>query len=248
VIQNLVVNGCSFTDDRNKNTWATILAKQYPNLNYHNLASVAAGNDYIANSTIEFLEKNNFDPAETLVLIMWSGTGRKDLKVSGEWWYHLNKEYPHGSKLNDEYYLFSGGLTNSWTTNNTVKKIFNWLYKLSDPTTLCRSSVMNFINLENYLRVQGYQYKFTSYVNYWDPLTESNFNSGDYSIGHFAKDYSLFQKYNFSNWFFVNNQRDCLAEFALGINELDTTGHPTVVGHEKFAKQIVNPAVKELLV
>ena len=247
MIQNLVVNGCSFTDDRNNNTWATILAKQYPNLNYYNIASVAAGNDYIANSTVEFLEKNNFNPKETLVVVMWSGTGRKDLKISGEWWYYLTEQYPQGRKLNEEYYLFSGGLTNSWTTNNTTKKIFDWVYKLSDPTTLCQSSFMNFLNLENYLRVNNYQYKFTSYVNYWDPLTESNFNSGDYSIGHFAKDYPLFQNYNFSNWFFVNKKQDCLAEFALGINELDNTGHPTTAGHQQFAETIAVPAVKDIL-
>lgn len=246
--KNLIINGCSFTDDRNDDTWASILAKKYPKINYYNIASGAAGNDYICDSTINFLEEQNFDPSDTVVLIMWSGTGRKDLKVSGEWWYHLNEQYTIGRNHNDKhYYVFSGGLNNSWTTTNITRKIFNWLYKLSDPTTLCQANLMNFINLENYLKVHKYQYKFTSYVNYWNSDELSNFNSGDYSIGFFCKDYPLYQNYDFSNWFFVDQQKNCLAEFALKVGELDDTGHPTIIGHNSFTEQIVLPAIKDLI-
>ena len=241
MIKNLVINGCSFTADQKNTTWASVLANYFLDIEYYNIAAGAAGNDYICNSTINYLEQQQLDPGNTLVLIMWSGTGRKDLNVAGEWWYYLHDDYPHGRRHGEQYYLFSGGLTNSWTTNKTTKKIFEWLYKLSDPTTLCQNSMMNFLNLENYLKANGYQYRFTSYVNYWDPATESNFNAGDYSIGYFCKDYPLYQKYNFSNWFFVNDRKDCLAEFALQLNELDYTSHPTIAGHTMFAKQIVVP-------
>jgi len=249
MIKNLIVNGCSFTDDRVVHTWATELKKKYPEIDYHNIASGAAGNDYICNSTIDFLEKHSFNPNNTLVLIMWSGTGRKDLRISGEWWYHLREEgYYSGRNFSDsEYYVFSGGLTNSWTTNKTTKKMFDWLYRLSDPTTLCQNSLLNFLNLENYLKVNQYQYKCTSYVNYWDLLEQSNFNAGDYSIGYFCKDYSLYQNYNFSNWFFVNEQKDCLAEFAHQHGELDTTGHPTEICHKKFAEDVVIPMIKNFI-
>ena len=240
MIKNLVINGCSFTADQN-NTWASVLKNYFLDIEYYNIACEAAGNDYICNSTINYLEQLQLDPSNTLVLIMWSGTGRKDLNIAGEWWYHLHDNYTYGSRHGEQYYLFSGGLTNSWTTNKTTKKIFEWLYKLSDPTTLCQNSMMNFLNLENYLKANGYQYRFTSYVNYWDPVTQSNFNAGDYSIGYFCKDYALYQKYNFANWFFVNDRKDCLAEFALQLNELDDTGHPTLAGHTMFAKQIVIP-------
>ena len=55
MIKNLIVNGCSFTDDRVVHTWATELKKKYPEIDYHNIASGGAGNDYICNSTIDFL-------------------------------------------------------------------------------------------------------------------------------------------------------------------------------------------------
>jgi len=249
MVKNLVVNGCSFTDDRIYYTWATALKKKYSKINYYNIGSASAGNDYICNSTINFLEKQNFNPADTLVLIMWSGTGRKDLSISGEWWYHLHDQhYKCGRNHNDsQYYLFSGGLTNSWTTNKTTKKIFDWSYKLSDPHTLCQDSLMNFLNLENYFKVNQYQYRCTSHVNYWNPLEQSNFSAGDYSIGYFCKDYPLYQNYNFSNWFFVNDQKDCLAEFAQQIEQLDHTGHPTSVGYETFAKQVVIPIMDSIV-
>lgn len=249
-ITTLVINGCSFTCDTGPNswTWASALHEQYPGLSYHNLAASAAGNDYICDSTINFLEQNDFDPDTTLVLVMWSGTGRKDLKISGEWWYHLKQKYRLCPLVNDEhYYLSSGGLTNSWTTNRTTKKIFDWLYRLSDPNTLCQQNLMNFMNLENYLQVRKYQYRFTSFVNYWHPAQQSNFLYGDYSIGYFCKDHALLKNYNFSNWFFVNENRDCLAEFAQDHNGLSHTNHPTRCEHGKFCQQIVLPVIQDLL-
>jgi hypothetical protein len=247
-MKNLVVNGCSFTDDRHITTWASMLAKKFPNISYHNLASGAAGNDYICRSTINFLASNQLDPAETLVMIMWSGTGRKDMNMPGDWWYHLSQDYPCGRNCNDEqYYIFSGGLTNSWTTNKLTKQIFNWSYKLSDPTTLCEDSMLNIVNLENYLKAHGYQYRFTSYVNYWHTEQESNFSAGDYCIGYFCKNYPLYTNYDFANWFFVNGNRDCLAEFARDLGQLDETSHPTTLGHQQFCDEVVWPQVTQLL-
>jgi hypothetical protein len=245
MIENLIVNGCSFTDDQSHPTWATFVAKECGLDNsYYNIAAVAAGNYYICTSTIDFLEREKFNPANTMVIIMWSGTGRKDLSITEEWWYHLMDDYQFGRNHNGQCYIFSGGLTNSWTQNKNTKKIFEWLYKLSDPTSICHENIINFINLENYLKVHGYQYKFTSYVNYWNPDTESNFNSGNYSIGYFLNDQPIYQNYDFLNWFFINDQRDCLAEFAKNLNALDNTGHPTTKGHYEFAKNIVVPHIK----
>jgi hypothetical protein len=245
-IKNLVVNGCSFTDDRECKTWASEVANSYPDLNYFNLASGAAGNNYILDSTINFLEQQRLDPNNTLVLIMWSGIGRKDMQISGEWWYHLTKDYPVGRKLNDCYYIFSGGMSNSWRDNLTTRKIFDWYYKLSDPETLCQESLMNFLHLENYLQVRNYNYRLTNYVNCWNRGNQSNSNGGDYSIAYFSAKNPVYQNMDFTNWFFVNDQKECLSEFATNMGQLDETGHPTELAHKKFAQQVVNPVLKKL--
>jgi len=248
-IKNLIINGCSFSDDRLTPTWASFLRQQFPDLNYHNLAAGGAGNEYICRSTMNFLAGQNLDPKETLVLIMWSGTGRKDLHITGEWWYHLQESYCCGRNHGDQqYYVFSGGIANSWTKNKLTRKIFDWPYKLSDPTTLCQDSLLNFVNLENYLKLNDYNYQFTSYVNFWHAEKESNHLSGDYCIGYFCKDYAIYKDYKFTNWFFVNEQKDCLSEFVDAINEFDETRHPSTQGHNLFYDQVVLPRIKKFLV
>lgn len=243
-IKNLVVNGCSYTDDRYHPTWATMLAEKLPGINYYNLASGSAGNDYICKSTINFLADKNFVPDETLVLIMWSGTLRKDLNITGDWWYNLQEHYPLGRNYNDqEYYVFSGG-GYSWTKNPVTRKIFGQLYKTSDPTTLCHDSLMNFVNLENYLIVNRYKYKFTNYINYWHNKSAI---TGDYCIGFFSCDDPLYKSYDFSNWFFANTYRDGLSEFASSLQQLDETWHPTQLGHQIFCDQVVIPNTQKLI-
>jgi hypothetical protein len=244
MIKNLVVNGCSYTEG---NSWAQSVNIALTPGHYKNLAQIGAGNFYISNSTIDYLSSNNLNPTETLVIVMWSGTGRKDIRISGEWYYHLKNQYAClANAFNDnesEYYLFSGGATNSWITNSTTKKVFEWFYKLSDPVTLCKDTLMHIVNLENYLKVNGYQYRFAGYINQWTTETDHSPIVGDYSIGHFLKDVPIYKNYNFNNWIFVDQQRNCLGEFASSIGELDATSHPTTTAHRLFAEQIIIPAL-----
>lgn len=236
----MIVNGCSFSDDKQRPTWATYVKDRFEFEIYENLARGAAGNFYICDSTINFLESAGLDPQETCVIVMWSGTGRKDLRISGDWYYHLKKNYRYltqADSKNDSFYLFSGGLTNSWFENSDTKQIFNWLYKLSDPQSLCMDSFTHMIKLENYLQNHNYHYAMTSYVNYWQG--ESCHGSGDYSIPWFLKDHNIIKNYTFDQWFFVNQQKDTLFEFANNLAQLDNTQHPTALAHQQFADEIV---------
>lgn len=252
MIKKILVSGCSFTES---NSWANHLAKIL-NLNLINVAKAGAGNDYIGNSIIDELSTNQYTPKDTLVLVMWSGTGRKDLRTGIDYWNILNS-YTYRSKTHtknfngnmdlDKCYVFSGGLSNSWTTNNDTKKLFQELYKSSDPFSLCKDSLVNFINLENFLKVNGYKYKFTSFQNYWSPLIESTQATGDYSIGWFGKNISLYKNFNFSDWFFVNENKDCLFEYSESRKLIDHTAHPTTQGHQMFAENVVLPAIKDIL-
>lgn len=247
MIKNLVINGCSFTQDGQLGKlWPQVLQEQLKPQTYHNLARGGAGNFYIANSTIEFLEKQDFNPQETMVIVMWSGTGRKDLRINGAWYYQLADSYNWGVKSHqdEDYYLFSGGISNSWCNNPITKKIFSWLYKTSDPYTLCKDSLMHFKNLENYLKVNQYQYQFTSFVNYWQPDQESCPLGGDYSIAYWLKDEPIYQKFCFDNWFFADADKNSLGEFAKQRGLLDATHHPTHLAHEQYAQEVVLPRIR----
>ena len=205
--------------------------------NYYNLAQGGAGNKYICDSTIAFLESNQFDPKDTLVLIMWSGTGRKDLHISGEWYFYLKEKYQYlCQKNNESYYLHSGGLTNSWMQNNFTKKVFANLYKLADPLSLCIENLLFFIQLESYLTVKGYKFAFTNYFNTWNPSVGST-PGGDYCIANFcALNFTpIYNNFDFKNWIFLDEENTCLGDFAIKIDQMDESYHPTLVAHQKFA-------------
>lgn len=255
MIKNLVVNGCSFTESNHSVTendpyggsWASHVNTALVPANYQNLACSGAGNFYISNSTIDYLASNNLDPTETLVVVMWSGSGRKDIRISGEWYYQFENQYPYkaksGSNDDSEYYLFSGGLTNSWMSSSITKKIFDWSYRLADPVSLCKDSLMHIIALESYLQAHGYQYRFTGYFNQWTDQVDHSQISGDYSLGYFLKDIPIYKNYSFKNWIFADQHRNCLGEFASDLGQLDHTYHPTAIAHQMFAEKIIIPAL-----
>ena len=257
MIDNLIVSGCSFTELNDEYTsWSEIVGKHYNIKNYVNLGMGGAGNFYIANSVRDYLEFNQPDPASTLVLIMWSGVSRVDAKVSKEWWNLLEKQaYPFKAQQNyfnqdlgiDEhnYYVFGGQGGGSLTKNDIIKNIFSWTDKVSDPETVCKTSLVEFVNLENYLKTHRYNYRFTSFLNYWKPADIEKY--GELSIGLNAQQTAMYKNFDFSNWFFINDKQDCFGEYAQQRNQLDNTNHPTGECHWAFANNIVIPTLKDLI-
>jgi hypothetical protein len=251
MIKNLVANGCSYTAENPQYVcWPQQTAEMLTIPHYHNLALGAAGNQYICFSTVEFLETANLDPNNTLVLVMWSGIGRKELLISDEWAEHLrasynwvpqrNNDISHG-KVDMSHYLFSGGQAGSWIENSGVADIFYRLYRVSDEHTLCKESLLAFINLENYLKVHGYHYWFTSFLNLWndDSLVSDH---GEHRIK--KENYALSVNFDFSKWAFTDQLKNGFGEFALLHNEM-IIDHPSGKAHQKFAKEIIVPLIEK---
>jgi hypothetical protein len=241
MIKTLLVSGCSFTRERASMTWPNHTAKHLGIESVVNLAHDGAGNDYICNSIIDYIEDQAPDPATTLVMAMWSGPGRRDVLVSGEYWYLLD-DYKFKAKYQDhadKYWIFSGGRSNSWMDHPETKKLFGPLYVSDDPFVLCKQTLTNIVKLQGYLESKGYRFKFTSFVNYWNPINMSGIN-GEFSIGYFAKDLFMYKNLNFENWFFTDAQRNCFGEYALerGLTTADGF-HPTEEAHRLYAENIV---------
>jgi hypothetical protein len=125
----------------------------------------------------------------------------------------------------------------------TTKKVFDWAYKLSDPVSLCKDTLTHIVNLENYLKTHNYQYRFAGFVNQWSDAFDHSPICGDYSLGHFLEDITMYKNYSFDNWIFVDQERNCLGEFASRIGQLDSTMHPTSTAHKLFAEKVVIPAL-----
>lgn len=106
---NLYTFGCSMTS-YNWPTWADILGREFKY--FENWAKPGAGNNFIFNSIIECLTKNNLDHNDT-VIVMWSGITRIDYYQMNEWsHYHsvfddkLPVSCPNGAEI-ISYALFA---------------------------------------------------------------------------------------------------------------------------------------------
>lgn len=249
MIKNIITTGCSFSHDYKFPTWAQHIRNYYNPDNYRNLAFPGAGNFYISDSLVQCLVNESFDPSETLILVMWSGLGRKDVLVSKEYY----KVLGNSCKMNvyKRYYAFSGGRLGIWNTpshpdSTLLKPIFEGLYKSSDELTMVCDTLSNIVKTKNFLENLGYNYKFMSYVNYWknSPNTIISRNH-DYSVTYTDPANPLLNNLG-NNWIWENNDQDCIYEFAKTRNILgEDNFHPTPEAQKLFFEEIINPNIQE---
>jgi hypothetical protein len=260
LIKNFLANGCSFTEhiihpDSKTCTWATFLSQQLSTENYINLAKAGAGNDYICNSTINYLEHHDLDPDDTLVIVMWSGVSRADMLISDDWYEQLKSVQPSRSDGVSNW-ISSGGIANHWQQRNEIRPIFESYYKITEPVDHCLKSLRYFIMLESYLKIKGYQFLFTSFINYWgnqrpyyeitnDHVGRPNQVTTDPMIGYHCNQYPMFKKFDFDHWVFVNDQKDTICEFAHRQDPRESW-HPSNAMHERFTREILLPRIQQI--
>lgn len=248
MIKNLVVSGCSFTDDYDGKTWPYYLADNINNCRIHNLSFPGAGNFYIADTIRNFLINEKLNPEETLVLVMWSGMTRQDVLVDQEYYDMLPdscKTTHYGNR-----YVVGGGMSGSWQDppfNILLKPLFDSYYKFTDTHTMAYDTLMHMANTRYFLERNNYQYKFLSYVNYWtntpDVLVGRNH---DYSLTYYSNP-KIFCEIG-SNWIWADQDKNCLYEYSKQHNMLSKDNfHPATEGHELFTKEILLPQLQDYL-
>lgn len=255
MIKNLVANGCSFTGlDKRYTSWSEVVADKLNVSTYKNLGMGGAGNRYIALSTIDYLEHANLNPSDTAVVIMWSGPSRKDIAVSKDWWdyvhannYTFGAQFVLGPSPDEEYtyWVFSGGIASSWNNNSVARELFSSAYKSADAQVMCKESLTYFNLLSDYLTKHKYRFKFTSFINYWK--SDELASHGEFNIGHYCQQVPSYQQFDFTNWLFVDSDKNSFGEFAQELQQIDSTYHPTGSAHQQYAENFVIPALKEFL-
>jgi len=219
----ILVSGCSFTHwpaepGSEKNIcWPAYLQNLHPEINIHNVAEPAAGNQYIANSVVSALcdRSDHYD----LVLIMWSGVSRLDFltDISHTAWQTLFDDYGFCRRVescpNTLGYIFSGGQMGPWYQNAAARSLFASLYKVSSNLSLAHASLTEMIKCQEFLKARDIPYRFMSYVNYW---TKEGYMSpnGDFGVLAFPELKPLISQLDFSQWIFADEDRNGIYEMA----------------------------------
>lgn len=222
----ILASGCSFT--AGTQSWPYFVNEH---AEVTNLAMPAAGNRYISQSCQ--VELINQPDCYDLVLVMWSGLTRHDVTVSEDVYNraHRSKTTVHGAN-----YIFMGDMMSR--TDPVVKDYQKKHFQLTDNEAHGCQSLIDMIALQSFLKLKKINYRFMSYINYWNTNSEvHNLNFGLYRYPSCTK---LAQEIDFNNFLFYNKNNDGLYEFA---KEHDWTDqqhrfHPTLEGHQAWGNWI----------
>jgi len=229
----LLVSGCSFTHNNSEAhfAWANDLAV-WTGMNIVNLAVPGAGNTHIANSIMLYIEQHKLDPAETLVIAMWTGTARIDW-ITDQSLSKFKDMYPFTYNYDQHNELVLGG---SWWHTKRRSHVEDTLVEYSKYQSAHSFALHSWLamnNLSNYLKSHGFEYYYTSiadtanneelWIDYEQELTELNLTLDKANwvtpcIGRYCQERNLLQEDNF---------------------------HPSMQGHEAWTRTVLMPYLNE---
>jgi hypothetical protein len=209
----VLTNGCSFTALSDHKNWPMHLPK---NWKVTNIASHAAGNQWICDSTIVKSIKHEYD----LVLIMWSGLTRIDALINEITW----KQFWQFKNRND-LDLHYGHCAIGISPNSPMSDISKPIIKFGGVRELVFQSLMNMLKLQSWLESKNIDYRFMSFMNYWDDGYVENGQECQ-SIKNLKLD-TLVSEINFTKWIFSDDKKNGLFELAKDQNLYDKDNiHP----------------------
>jgi len=158
--RNLIVSGCSFTNNFNKehvHTWPYYLRDLGGFDKVIDCSCSGAGNSHIARSVISCIELGEFDPIDTLVMVMWSGYDRDDFLVDPK---VLNRKQPdHYNYTKDVAAGMTGGLLGD---SNLLVSIEN-IKKIKSSQSRALENYILIQGLAKYLDAHHFKYVFTEF-------------------------------------------------------------------------------------
>ena len=229
----LLVSGCSFTHNNSEGhfAWGNDLAV-WTGMDIVNLAIPGAGNTHIANSIMLYIEQHKLDPAETLVMAMWSGTARIDW-IADKSLSHFKDTYPFTYDYDQYNELVVGG---SWWQpkhRTHVEQTLVEYSKYQSTHSFALHSWLAMSNLTNYLTVKGFEF-------YYSSITDNESNE-ELWIDYEKELMNLGLNLDKSNWIYP-----CIGNYCQEHNLLqDDKFHPTMQGHEAWTRQILMPFLAE---
>jgi len=235
--KNLLVGGCSFTDNRSQSpdiannhivTWPYYLRDLCGFDQVVDCSLPGAGNRFIHDAVISELEYNkNLDPTDTFVVIMWSGNDRDDFIAAND----------SVDKNTADYYIFPNGssaiISRGPQSKSNCLFDLNVVDKIKDKQSKTLENYLQTISLGNYLQNQNYKFVFTQFHS--GSLADDHWNLADE-----LDNKHLVDKYNQ----LVNQISPTLGDYALQTNQLsDDNYHPGPQANLEWTKQYLIPAI-----
>jgi hypothetical protein len=222
----VLVNGCSFTARSGHQNWPEHLPSDWE---VTNIASHAAGNQWICDSTIVKSIKFHYD----LVLIMWSGLTRIDVPVNETTW---ERFWPF--KTCNDLGVYYGHCGVGDTPDFPMADIAKPIIKFGGQRELVFQSLLNMLKLQSWLESNSIDYRFMSFMNYWnDSYVE---NRVEYpSVKNLGLD-ALIDKINFDKFIFADDNKNGIFELAKDQNLYDSDNmHPNSQAGKLWADIVV---------
>lgn len=241
--RHLVTSGCSFTSNRTSTdnapyAWPDMLA-DWCGLKIHNLAVPGAGNDHVAHSLILYLEKANLDPAETLVLPMWTGPARID-------WITDRASSKFGSQYQFDYHydehneLTLGG---HWWLHHRPTHLIKTLQEYSKYQSTSSFALKTWLamqSVQNYLLAKHYTFYFTSF------FSPNSLSLIDKPINIVEELERIKLSLDMNHWLPMANE-DYYGNWCNRMNMVDTDGyHPANNANLEWPQQVLVPCLKQL--
>lgn len=200
----ILTNGCSFTARSPYPTWPYLLGTN----TVKNLAAHGAGNQWICDSTIAELSENTYD----LVLLMWSGLTRLDFSVE-ETLYNDVLGFKSVNNFGIHYL-------------HNEQEQFKSLSVAVGERERTFNSLIRIISLQSYLQTKNINYRFMTYMNFWEDV---------YGLGFEYLD----QQIDFSKWIFTDHDRNGFFELSQDNRLFIEDGyHPNEQAHRLWAEII----------
>jgi len=233
--KNLIVSGCSFTynnHDSSAATWPYYLRDLGGFDQVLDCSLPGAGNHHIANSLQWALEVERPNPADSLVIVLWSGCDRDDYICPEE----NIKPYPFKFNYSrDVASGISGGL-HATAGGNTEAG----LSELAKTKTLESRAVENYLyinGLWHYLKNSKYQFVFLNFLDGNLPSRTCHFDITKYLPTPIKNQYNLmFTKItDLYTWALKNDQL------------MSDDFHPSPDGHLDWTRKVLLPKLQTII-
>jgi hypothetical protein len=209
------------------------------------LAFPGAGNKYIADSIIHYVNQSHYD----IVVVMWSGLTRLDVPLTNIDWFenYFNKSYLE--MAGGTHYVMSGGQVGSWLEYPMAKILFENTYKYMQYQDLALLSLLEMIKLQSFLKSKNIKYYFMSYINYWNQPKDWLSANLDQGLNNYTMLDSMIKEIDFSKWIFSNENKDGLYELALQNNDfLNDNYHPAKSTQTQWGEIVISKLKEDGLV